>query len=572
MTSESQPGLSALRDAVAARWKALPRAATLKSEAIAGLSCAISSVSDGMAGSLLAGVNPIYGLYAAMVGPLVGGLFVSTVLMRVTSTSASALTAGEVIGPLPETTRDSTLFLLVLLIGTIQILAGALRLGRFTRFVSHSVMVGFLSGVAVLIILGQIPTLTGYSVTAPNKVLAALGVLSQPASFDLATVAIAGLALALAIFLPRTRLGSFGTLFALIIPSIVTLLPALASVALVEDISQIPSGLPIPGIPSFDSLSLDLVTGALAVAVIVLIQGAGVGQSVPNPGGGLSSPSRDFLAQGAANVASGLFQGVPVGGSANQTALNVVVGAQTRWASILSGIWMAIILLLIPGAVGKIAMPALAALLVLAGAGAIRPQEFLSIWSTGWSSRIAVVTTFVATLFLPIQVAVGIGVVLSALLHLNRSSIDIGLVELVERPDGRVEERQPPAALPSAAITVLDVYGSLYFAGARTLERLLPSPAGADRPVVVLRLRGRTQIGATLVDVLANYARRVEAANGRLLVSGVDPHVYEQMVRTGKIRLNGPPRIFPATPILGESSRQAIEAARDWLAAPSPDR
>ena len=304
---------------------------------------------------------------------------------------------------------------------------------------------------------------------------------------------------------------------------------------------------------------------------MILVQGAGVSQSVPNPGGRPSDSSRDFLAQGVANVASGLFRGLPVGGSVGQTALNVTAGARTRWAAIFSGLWMLLIVPFLVGPVGKVAMPALAALLIFAAANAIRVEEGLSIWRTGWASRTAIAVTFGATLFLPIQVAIGIGALLSALLHTYSASSDISLVELVELPDGRIGSRPPPAQLPGNAVTVLGVYGSLFYAGAWTLERLLPSPRGAERPLVVLRLRGHSRVGATFVDLVTSYARQLGDAGGRLYLAGVEDRVRDQLTRSGKVEASGPLEIFAETDVGGDSTVSAVAAASALLVAPRPD-
>jgi SulP family sulfate permease len=195
----------------------------------------------------------------------------------------------------------------------------------------------------------------------------------------------------------------------------------------------------------------------------------------------------------------------------------------------------------------------------------------LSIWNTGWPSRLAIVTTFLATLFLPIQVAVGIGVVLSAVLYLYTSSADISVVELVERPDGRIEERKPPQHLRSNAVTVLDVYGHLFYAGARTLARLLPGPQDAENPVVVLRLRGRTTVGATLIDELSIYTKQLAEVNGQLYLTGLSEDVYDQMVRTGKLREADPVQAYKATPVVGESTHRAYVDAQTWLVSTSAE-
>jgi SulP family sulfate permease len=224
---------------------------------------------------------------------------------------------------------------------------------------------------------------------------------------------------------------------------------------------------------------------------------------------------------------------------------------------------MLVILAVFSGLVAKIAVPTLGAILIFAAIGSIKPGEITSILRTGRISQIAVVTTFAATLFLPVAAAVGIGVALSLLLQLNQEAMDLAVVELVPREDGRFEERPPPAALTSHHVTILDVYGSLMYAGARTLETRLPDPAGARSPVVVLRLRRRTSLGATFVKVVGDYADRLAEADGRLYLSGLEPSLTERLHRTG--HLDGPVRAFEATPVVGESTEAAYHDAQAWL-------
>jgi sulfate permease, SulP family len=554
-----------LRSGIALLRRGLPSRATVLPDMLAGLTGAIGSVPDGMASGVLVGVNPLYGLYASMVGPLVGGLFASTELMVITTTSASAIASGQALAVIPSAARAEKLFVLALVIGLFQIVCGLLRLGRFTRFVSHSVMTGFLTGIAALIILGQLGDFTGFTPSGPNKVFQALDLLLHLNQVNLESVVIGMLTVGLAILLPYTPLRAGGTLVALIIPSGLVALLHWTSVTLVKSFGPVPRGIPFPAVPRLSLLSFNVVTAALAIAAIILVQGAGVSQNAPNPDGTHASASRDFTAQGIANVASSLFQGLPVGGSLGQTALNTSSGARTRWAAIMSGLWMGIILLLFPTLVGYVAIPALAGLLILVAIHTINLTESLSIWRTSWTSRIAILTTFAATLFLPIQAAVGIGVALTAILYLNEAATTVTLREFVRLPDGRIEEREAPSSLSSDQIVVLEVYGSLFYAGARMLGHLLPSPIDASRPVVILRLRGRASVGSTLIDVLANYAEELRLASGRLYLSGVSTGVSAQLARTGKLDLHEETNIYEATGVLGESTGQAYAGATTWL-------
>ena len=558
-----QPGLAALREAVRnRRWIRLPRTESLRSDAIAGLSSAISNVPDGMANGTLVGVNPVHGLYGTMAGPAVGGVLASTQLMMITTMAAASLAASEALAGLRGQARLDGLFALVLLIGAFQAAAGWLRLGRLVRFVSYSVTTGFLSGVSVLLILNQLPIVTGRD--AEGGVAGALQLLRAPGTIQWASLALAALTLGLAVVLPRTRVDKLGRLVSIVVPSLVVVLFGLDQVSLVRDSGEIPSGLPLPALPPLAAFTPQVVSGAAAVAIVILVQSVGVSQSVPNPDGSPRDRSRDFVAIGAANLSCGLLQGLPVGGSLSGTALNVLYGGQSRWASVFAGLFMALIVLLVAGAVGRVAMPALGALLILAGWSSIKLGDIQLVARTGWPSWLAGGTTFVSMLFLPIQAAVGFGVVLSAFLYITRASTDISLVELVERDDGRLEERQPPRTLPPGQVTILDVYGNLFYAGARTLEHLLPRP-GAARPVVVLRLRGLNAPGATLLEVLSGYAGKLAAQGGRLYLSGIAPEVGEQIRHTRRLDLDGPVKIVEATAIRGESTRGALAEAQAWL-------
>ncbi|XVV09993.1 SulP family inorganic anion transporter [Actinoplanes sp. CA-131856] len=531
------------------------RVRKVRKDLVAGLTGAISGVPDGMAAGVLAGVNPVFGLYASIFGPIGGGLTAGTRLMVITTTSAAAVAAGSALADVPAADRPRALFLLTLMAGALMVLAGLLRLGRYLRFVPHSVMIGFLSGVAVNIILAQIPILAGTTESGPLALLRHLDRVNVGAL-------LAGLfALVVLVAFRRTRFGAYATLVALIVPAAaVAVLPVSVPV-----VGVIPGGLPTPTLPRLSDFSLSLLAGAFAVALVVLVQGAGVSESAPNPDKTRADPNRDFLAQGVGNLLAGLFRGQPVGGSVGRTALNVAAGATNRWAAVFSGLWLAVLLLLFSGLVGAVVMSTLAAVLIVAAIGAFRAADLRAILRTGAISRIAVVATFLATLFLPVAAAVGVGVALSLLMQLNREAADLRVVRLTPRDDGAFVEQPAPRQLESREVTLLDVYGSLFYAGARTLQARLPDPAGTERPVVVLRLRGRAMLGATAFAVLSDYASRLADAGGRLYLTGVDPAVLRQLRRNRTVERVDGVRIFEATDVIGESSLEGYQAARRWL-------
>jgi SulP family sulfate permease len=536
----------------------------LRADVVAGLPGAISSVPDGMAAAVLAGVNPIHGLYASFAGPIAGGLTSSTRLMVITTTTAAALATGSALDDVDPADRPDAVVLLTIIAGVVMVLAGIAKLGRYTRFVSHSVMIGFLTGISANIFFGQIPDLTGAEATGAFALAKAVDVILHPSRVDVPSLLAGVTALGILIGLSRTRLRAVSALVALVVPTAIVTIGGGDSVARVEDAGQIPHGVPLPHLPGLSLLSISLVTGALAVAAIVLVQGSGVAEAAPNRDGTVSKPNQDFIAQGVGNLAAGFFRGQPVGGSVGQTALNQAVGGRTRWAAIFSGLWMLVILAAFSGVVGLVAMPTLAAVLVFAAAGSLRPGELKTILRTGPTSQIAIISTFLATLFLPVAAAVGIGVTLSLLLQLNQGAMDLRVVELKAADGGRWIEHAAPGRLSSHHTIVLDVYGSLLYAGARTLAAHLPDPADAEAPAVVLRLRGRTAVGATFVKVLADYAAALHAVGGRLYLSGVDHGLAELLRRTDRVDVSGPVRVFEATELVGESTGRALHEAETW--------
>ncbi|TWI05394.1 SulP family inorganic anion transporter [Aerolutibacter ruishenii] len=532
----------------------------------AGLVNAVISVPDGLASAALAGVNPVYGLYTSVVAPIGGSLLVSTQLMQIATTSASALAAGQAIAAYPGAQRAEAMFLLVLMVGVFLALFGVLRLGRLSRFVSHSVMTGFLSGVAAVLVMDQLAPLVGYQPSGGNELVQLADLVAHVGRFDIATLLVGLGAIAILLGMRRTRFAAAASLVALVLPSLAVAVFGLGSVTLIDDVSPIPRGMPSPALPNLTLLGPQLVGAAAAVAVIIGIQGIGVSQGVRNPDGTPNDASKDLVAQGVANAASGLFSGIPAGGSVGQTALNVAVGARSRWAGVAGGVWMLAIVLIFPGLVGQVPMTVLAALMIMAGVGAIDMGELRSVWRTGIGALLPMVATFAATLVLPIPVAVGIGVVLTLLLFVVSSANDVSVRVLSREPDGRIHESDPPASLPSRATTVLEVYGSLFFAGARRFEEQLPDPAGAVQPAVVIRLRGRQRLGATLIEVLDIYSEAVERAGGRLYLAGLSEDAASQLQRSGKLDPDRRVDILRADDALGTSTARAVDMASAWLA------
>ncbi len=466
-----------MRDKITSTAQSINRG-KLGADLIAGLTFAVVNVPQAMGNALLATVNPVLGLNTLMVATPVGALFTSSVFMNVSTTGALSVAVGDTLNYVSESQKTTALIVLVLLVGLFQLTLGLLKLGSLMHFVADSVMTGFVSGVAVLIIVGQIGNLTGFTSTFNSRILKAADLLLNLDQIDPYTTAVGLATMALIVAFGYTNLNKFAMVLALAVVTLLTtvlaLLPGTGSLLLVGDIASIPGSLPRPALPDL-SLILDLALPAVSIGIIGLVQGAAVSQSYPNPDGKYPDVSRDFSGQGLANIVTGFFQGLPGGGSMSGTAVSVNAGARSRWANIFAGLFVAIIVLLFAGIVKQIPMTALAGLLVVIGAQTLRPRRIATVWRTNLVARTAMVLTFVATLAMPLQFAILVGVSISILLHIFQLSSEIRVIQFVPVDGGFPVEQPVPAVLLSRQVTMLYAYGSLFFAAASTYEKNLPS-------------------------------------------------------------------------------------------------
>ncbi|MBG6226119.1 MFS superfamily sulfate permease-like transporter [Arthrobacter sp. CAN_A2] len=288
---------------------------------------------------------------------------------------------------------------------------------------------------------------------------------------------------------------------------------------------------------------------------------------MPNPDGSYPDVSGDFRGQGIANVASGMLQGMPVAGSMSATALVTPAGGRSRLVNLTAGAVMVLVILLLGDLAGFIVMPALAALLILVGIRTFKPELVKMVWRTGPTQALVMTMTFILTVLIPLQYAVLIGVGTSAILFVARQSNKIVVSRWIFT-DGTdfPRETAPPRELPPHEIVVLTAYGSLFFASAAVFEQQLPTVTAASHgSVVVLRLRGKEDLGSTFIQVFTRYADELHAVGGHLLLAGIGTRILGQLSATGALDAIGRDNAFAATPRVGEALTRALDSARELL-------
>ena len=547
------------------RFRSLFRKETLKDDAVAGVVLGVESVPDGLAGGLLAGVNPVYGLYAYMVGTFAGGLTTSSSFMAVQATGAMAIVVGDVGAVQSAEDPNRALFTLSILTGIVMLAAGLLKGGSILRFVSNAVMVGFINAVGINIVLGQLDNFTGYEAQGANRVLRAFDTLLNLGKASWPTIAVGVTTIVLILLLERTKLGALGMVVAIIAGSAIA--PVLGwDVAVLNDIAEIPKSLPLPMMPDFGAIPVLLVP-ALSLAFIGLVQGAGISANFPNPDGTYPDASRDFVGQGVANVAAGVFQGMPVGGSMSGTSLVKNAGAKSRLALLIAGVIMAIVILIFGSAVGYIAMPALAGLLMVVGFRTVKPADIKAVWKTGGMQATVMGVTFVLTMLIPLQYAVLVGVGISMILFIINQSNQIVIKRWLIDADGDLREVDAPTDVPADEVIVLQPYGSLFFASAPVFEEQLPNVTDeTHNSVVVLRLRGRSDLGSTFMDVLLHYAEALRIQKSKLMLVSADKDMHSQLEVARVTDAVGSQNIYTSDEWVGRTLKQAYADATEWVA------
>jgi SulP family sulfate permease len=546
------------------RPRALIERGAVKDDALSGLVLGVESVPDGLARGLLAGVNPVAGLYGHLFGMVGGALFTSTALMSIQATGAMAIVVADV-DLAGRSDPGGSLVTLTVLTGVLMIVAGAARLGSALRFVSTSVTTGFVAAVGINIVLDQLGNLTGYAADGANRIARTVDLVLHPGRIDLPSLAVGLLTVALIVGLQRTRLGALGMVVAIVVGSAAAA-AFNATVAVVGDVADVPSSLPGPSMPAWRGI-VDLILPAVSLAFVGLVQGAGVSAGVPNPDGSPADASQDFVAQGAGNVVSGVFQGMPVGGSMSASALAVNAGARTRASMLFSGVVMALVIVTLAGAVRLVAMPALGGLLIVVGIATVKPAKIRAVARTGPVPLTVMTVTLVLTLLIPLQYAVLVGVGISVLLFVIGQSSRLVTRRVVFEASGRVVEVAPPDDLPPGEVVVLQPYGAIFFATASVLRNQMPTVTPESRgSVVILRLRGTHEAGVTLLDVLAGYARALDAVGSKLMVVTDNRRVIAQLHASGTIQAIGPGNVYVGTEVVGEALHRAHDAAVAWVA------
>ena len=568
-----------------------------KADLRASVNIALLAIPQGMAYAAIAELPILYGIVCSAVAAIIAPLFASSKHTILGPTNATSLMVFSFFaaGSYTNLEKLNLMPLLVLMVGVICLIGAILKAAELVQYVSQSVLVGYITGAAILIIANQGKHLFGVSeVVAPASnffgmsrelVSARASYLWQPAVLGIAT---------LAIYLTLTNWLKALPNFAISL--------ALASLASTIIASQSQSW--ASAVPTFPSFSLDdltlrlpeptraglltdisnLLGVAVAIAFLASLENTVMAKSLASRTGSRTEINQDMMSVGMSNLACAFTAAMPSSGSLTRSALNYESGAHSGISSILSGLFCLLALFLFafltPNPVAFIPKAALAGLVIAVAASLIKRKNIRICLRSTPEDASVLILTFLTALIFPLYVAIFIGVSLSIFLFLRKVSRP-HLVEYEVSDDGELRELDQKQKRPNPAISIVHVEGSLFFGAAELfqtqVQRLVVDP---NIKVIILRLKNARHLDATSVMSLRELIRFVRSRDRHLIISGATRDVYKVLKSSGVLetlqrgcrREEGETNLFfyaPSNPNI--STRDALLRAQELLGTKKAD-
>lgn len=552
--------------------------AAARADVLAGLSVAAVAVPQAMAYAMIAGLPPQYGLYTAIVMTAIGAVLDSSRQLINGPTNAISIALLSAIGGIAATDdKVQAAVLISLLVGSIQLAISLFRLGDLTRYISHSVIVGFTAGASVLLVLDQMKNLLGLQAVgdAHDHFLYRFWLtMTQGGAIHVPTllVGLASIAMVLALRLVK-RLAGWKLLPEFLI-TVIVMAAATSMLGLdkqgVKVVGDIPAALPMPRLPTLDAVRIrELAPSALAIALLGLLEAISMAKAIASVTGQRLDMNQQCLSEGVANFGGSFFQCMPGSGSLTRSAINQQAGAQTQWSGVVSAAAVALIMISFAPYARLIPRSALAGLLMLTAARMVNPTEVRYHLRVSRFDGAIVAVTAIAAFAISIEFCVLIGVFMSFMLAVPRTG-QMLLTEFVVSPEGTVAERIREDEV-CGRLLIFGLEGEMYFGSGVSLEQHLDAIEDRVRPetkVVVLRLKRARNPDAVGMSILTRAVERLRAKNVVVVVCGVRDGMLACMENTGLTKTIGEPHIFREQAVRQTSTLLAIRHAYDLVDEP----
>ncbi len=537
------------------KWWPLVNRTTLKRDFLAGLTGAVIVLPQGIAFATIAGLPPEYGLYTAMVTPIIAALFGSSRHLISGPTTAISIVVFSAISHHAEPGSPEFIKLaltMTFLAGAYQFGFGVARLGSLVNFVSHTVVIGFTAGAALLIATSQMKHVLGIEVPRGESFAhtwAQIG--SSIGEANLYVFIVAIVTLLTAIGVRRLSPKAPHLLIALIVGSLVALVLGGEQHG-IRLVGAIPAHLPPMSMPDFSMDTIrQLAPEAFAVALLGLIEAVSIARSVAAKSHQRIDGNQEFIGQGLSNMVGSFFSSYAGSGSFTRSGINYTAGAVTPMSAIFAAVSLMLIVLLIAPLTAYIPVAAMGGVILLVAWNLIEFGQIKHLVRASRSEAGVLVVTFLATLFLELEFAIYLGVLLSLVIFLSRTSTP-EIVLLAPDPDDPKRklinvESKPIAQCPQLRIIRIDM--SIYFGSINHIQSKLAEITEVQGiKHILIMMQGVNFIDVAGAEVLTQEAKRLQALGGGLYFAGMKGKVWQFMAQGEFIREIGPRNFFNSKP------------------------
>lgn len=530
------------------RWWGFVGLDTLRADLAAGLTGAFIVLPQGVAFAMIAGLPPEYGLYTAIVPPVVAALFGSSLHLISGPTTAVSIVVFTTLSPFAEPGSSEFVRLaltLTLLAGLFQLAFGLARMGVLVNFISHSVVVGFTAGAAILIATSQVKHVLGLHLPTGASFLGAwrdlLGEIHHTNPY---VVSVAVISLACAVALRALRPRWPGLLIALLIGSVTSLIIGGESHG-VPLMGRLPAHLPPFSLPLFSLGTLqELAPKALAVALLGLIEALSIARSISAYSRQQIDGNQEIVGQGLSNIVGSFFSSYAGSGSFTRSGLNYHAGGMTPLSAVFAAVFLAMILLLVAPLTAYLPVPAMTGVILLVAYNLIDFRHIQSILRSSREETAVVSTALLATLLLDLEFAIYAGVLLSLILYLSRASHP-QIVNLAPDPGSdRMTLTQSELQCPDFKIIRID--GSLFFGAVSHVADFLYGidKKSVQKAHVLILASGINSIDLAGAEMLIHETQRRRKMGGELYLCGLKQQAREVLERGGFIDIIGEDHLF----------------------------
>lgn len=556
----------------------------LRRDLVAGVTVAAISLPQAMAYAFIAGVDPRFGLFSAIVVTALASAIGSSSHLINGPTNAISLVVFSALAFFDPDAREDAYqatFLLALMAGAIQVFVAVLRLGDLTRYISEAVVIGFMAGAGLLIAISQVGNVlgipdrgTGHQAIAHRLWLS----LSSGSPINVRALTV-GVATVLLVVLARALVGRYrlprvDMLMALVVVSGAAFLAGWSgSISggspAVPVVGRVSASLPSFHVPEVKFWWIREMSGsALAIAILGLLEALAIAKSIAVETRQPLDYNRQCLAEGLANLGGGFFQCLPGSGSLTRSAINFQAGAVSRFSGIVAACTVASVVLFFAPLARFIPKAALGGLLLVTATRLIDWSRLRDALRSSRYDAALVIVTAATAVFASVEYAILVGVALSVALFVPRAA-RLQATELTVGND-RVIRRRMPTDQPCSAVLICDIEGELFFGAAPELDRYLDrlgASAEPDRKVVVLRVHRARNPDLVCVERLERFLHDMHKVGCPVILSGVRDDLARAMRNLKFERVIAPERIFPADPALpGSSTITAVRYAYELAA------